>query len=414
MSNPEVAVIGAGYAGLAAALSLGDAGVEVVVLEARDRVGGRVWSVPLRGGEVAELGGEWIFEGYEVLEELARRFALELLPTGVDYALRDAPGVASVADQVAFLEAATHAADAVPSSELEGATLGPFLEGVPGDEPARAAVRARLQGTCAVDLGRVSLGVAWREGLLDPRGAGPTWRLARGNGSLADTAAAALPEVRLGTTAERVVADGLGVRVSVRSGGATAEVRAGAVVVTVPAPVLRSLGFEPELPADVRAALDALPFGVASKLVVATQDEPSPRSRQSVDGPFWWWAALGEGGRPRRCVTAFAGSPTAQEGLGVGSGDPAVWVARLRSLDPEVGTGDARLVSWGEDPFARGAYSAMSNEVVPLLPALERPAGRVVLAGEHTAGPRWHGTMEGALRSGRRAAGQVLELLDRD
>ncbi len=69
---------------------------------------------------------------------------------------------------------------------------------------------------------------------------------------------------------------------------------------------------------------------------------------------------------------------------------------------------------WGSDPLAGGAYSAIPPGAVALLPALERPFGRVVLAGEHTAGLRWHGTLEGALRSGRRAARDVREVLGGD
>jgi monoamine oxidase len=74
--------------------------------------------------------------------------------------------------------------------------------------------------------------------------------------------------------------------------------------------------------------------------------------------------------------------------------------------------GRARVVHWGRnDPLVGGAYCAIPPGAPPLLPALERPFGRVVLAGEHTAGVRWHGTLEGALRSGRRAADAVRAVL---
>jgi monoamine oxidase len=76
--------------------------------------------------------------------------------------------------------------------------------------------------------------------------------------------------------------------------------------------------------------------------------------------------------------------------------------------------GDPVLAAWASDPFARGAYSAVSNETLTLLGALEEPFGRAAFAGEHTAGVRWHGTMEGAIRSGRRAAAHVLRMLALD
>ena len=81
----RVVVVGAGLAGLAAARTLTDAGRDVIVVEARDRVGGRVWSVPLENGEIAELGAEWIMPGDTELERWAERFGIALVASGVDY-----------------------------------------------------------------------------------------------------------------------------------------------------------------------------------------------------------------------------------------------------------------------------------------------------------------------------------------
>jgi monoamine oxidase len=90
----------------------------------------------------------------------------------------------------------------------------------------------------------------------------------------------------------------------------------------------------------------------------------------------------------------------------------AVGLARLRALEPGLAPAvQARLVDWASDRFAGGGYSAIPPGAPGSLPALERPFGAIVLCGEHTAGLRWHGTMEGAIRSGRRAAAQSLELL---
>ena len=96
----RVVVIGGGFAGLAAATELADRGVDVLVLEARDRVGGRVWSERVRapGGELELLegGAEFILDGYEVMRELAHRYRLGLADTGMSYYVREPRGGALI------------------------------------------------------------------------------------------------------------------------------------------------------------------------------------------------------------------------------------------------------------------------------------------------------------------------------
>ncbi|HEY7755527.1 MAG TPA: FAD-dependent oxidoreductase, partial [Actinomycetota bacterium] len=180
MSDTNAIVVGAGYAGLAAALDLLDAGASVAVLEARNRVGGRVRSAHLANGAIAELGGEWIFEGYQELVELAGRFGLALAPTGTDFGRRAVVDLdVSLEEQDAFLAAAEDALRATGRDALERGSIGAFLSGVPGDARVRTAVMARLQGTCAMDLAQVALAAG--VDLLRPGGAGPSFRLAEGN-----------------------------------------------------------------------------------------------------------------------------------------------------------------------------------------------------------------------------------------
>jgi monoamine oxidase len=394
-----VVVVGAGYAGLAAARALRDRGLSVIVLEASSRVGGRVRSARTARGHVVELGGEWIFEGYDHLIGLARRFGIDLVPMGCDFGRRQAMDVtAPLEAQDLVLASLRERFDGDPDER----TLGEALEASP-PSPALDALRARFQGTCAADVRDVALAPALAEGLR-PGPAGPSWRIAEGNDRFA-TALADDVEVRFGAIVERVVDDGR----SVRAGGPGVDVVADAAVIAVPLPLLRALVIEPAPPAPVSAAIDALGFGAASKLVVEVRRRLAPRARQSVAGPFWWWVSNDAEGSARPVVTSFAGSAAAQADLAVGDGG-RTWVERLTALDPDVEVvGDPLLARWDREPFSGGAYSVIRPGAAERMAALAHPFGRVALAGEHTAGPAWHGTMEGALRTGMRAAGQLVD-----
>jgi monoamine oxidase len=399
-----VVVVGAGFAGLAAALDLHDAGVSVVVLEARKRVGGRVLSVELGNGEIAELGAEWIMPDDEVLRSTIDRLDLPAADAGVDYLRREPRGHAAV--PIEELDAFLEAADAhLAGSDATGRSMGAMLDGVPGDDRARIVAKARLQGTFASGLDLVAWRAGWHAGRLAAEPA-VYRRMAAGNQSIAHAVARLLPDVRRGRRATSVAARGG--RVAVEAGE---RIEAQAVVVAVPVRPLAELTFDPPLPSEQREAFEGLPTGVASKLAVPLGGEPERCAIQCADLPFWFWVADGADGRPRRVVTSFAGSELAQERLATGSGDPTTWRRRIVELAPELRPeGTAVMKVWADDPCSRGAYTAWDHLSLSRRPQFERMHGAVAFAGEHTAGDH-SGTMEGALRSGRRAAAQVLELL---
>ena len=404
-TSTGVVVVGAGLAGLAAARDIVDRGVEVLVVEARERVGGRVWSATLANRAVVELGGEWIAEHDEAVFALARRFDVPAVDTGVDFRHRDAKGL-TAAEQRAFLAEAGRALESI--DDLFGVSLGALLDRIPGTEAQRAALRMRLQGTSALDVGQVTARIVEADRAFST-GGGRYFRLGRGNQHLATEIAYSLPDVRLGWAVDAVVDDGVD-GVTVRSG--PHEVRSRAAVVAVPAPIAARLRYEPALPPELATALRELPMGLASKLAVATKGKPTRRTLQSMELPMWCWVANGRGDEPRRCVASFAGSSVAQEALGVASGRVGPWLERLRAMNPDLElVGEPLWYAWGDDPFTVGAYSAWDDRSWDRHDVFRMPAGRVVFAGEHTAGPKHYATMEGAVRSGLRAAAQVLELL---
>jgi monoamine oxidase len=407
-THARAVVVGAGFAGLSAATALADGGVDVTVLEARERVGGRVWSTTLTNGAVVELGAEWIMAGDSVVHGTAARFEVPLVETGASYGRREPWGrhAATLEAQSAFLEAAGSALGSLSPDRAAAMSVGEFLAAVDGDDAARSIVALRLAGTCAQDLRDVSLASLGDERPFSAD-SGPYHRAAHGNQAIAQAMAEQLGDVRTGRVVDAIEHDEGGV--TVRAGPSSE--RADLAVVAVPAPIAARLPFAPALPEPVASVLARLPMGHASKFAVATKGRPSVRSRQASDRSMWCWAANGAGGKARRCVAAFAGSPAAQESLGVTRGAVEPWLEEVREMNPDLTlVGEPVLYAWADDPFTLGAYSSWDRASWERRGVLAEPVGRLAFAGEHTAGDH-HGTMEGALRSGRRAAEQALAVL---
>jgi monoamine oxidase len=400
-------VVGAGLAGLSAAGELHSAGVDVVVAEARDRVGGRVHSIRLSDGAVAELGAEWIMDGDAAVRGLAEELGLELAESGVDYVMREAPEGASREEQIAALATAREELSRMSEQEIRASSIGSFLDRLPLSDRQRRTLRARIQGSISAELDGITLRITEAERAFHA-GSGPYRRTTNGNQEIALSMARSLPDVRLGHVVDEISSDGG--RVTVRGDGF--ELHGTAAVVAVPAPIAASLRYAPALAEEQRAALAELPMGVASKLAAAAEPPPSLRARQDVEVPYWCWAARRGGDEAAPVVAAFAGSPSAQERLRTASGDASTWMERLRSLNPDVRfTGEVVMKAWADDPFARGSYSALDSRSWERVELLRRPAGRIAFAGEHTAAPHDYATMNGAILSGRRAAQDVLRIL---
>ena len=389
-------VIGGGFAGLAAATELAVRGVDVLVCEARDRVGGRVWSE--RVPALIERGAEFILDGYEVMRALARRYGLALADTGMSYYVREPRGVAIDA---ATLQAA---GIAIARAAGSGASAAQAVAALDLPAPVAEAVIARIEISSALESDRLSADVLEHAAAFDPH---PSHRLAAGNQALADAMAERLGErVRLRTPVLAVDRGAGTIRVRTVAG----DLDARAVVIALPLPVLRDLEIAPALPAWKLAALDRVALGHAAKLHVPLARPAATSAVMSVPDRYWCWTATGGDGTVAPVLNCFAGSPGALDRLAVAAG-PEAWLERVRRLRPDLepGDGGAVLTTWSDDPWAQGAYStpglATQAGDEDLLAA---PSGPLHFAGEYTAGP-WSGLMEGALRSGIRAARAVAQ-----
>ena len=135
----RVCVVGAGLAGLAAADALRGAGIEPVVLEARDRVGGRVWTAATGTGAAVEMGAEFVTDGYEVLPATVRRLGLRLSPMGMSFGDREPrDGIGTTRRQLA--EACRLVSEAVGRGGLDGVSLAALLDRLPLDAGARELI----------------------------------------------------------------------------------------------------------------------------------------------------------------------------------------------------------------------------------------------------------------------------------
>src|SRR6266508_1952148 len=329
----RVCVVGAGFAGLAAAAALADGGVEPLVLEARERVGGRVHSRRLENGAVVELGAEFVERDQQAVVATAGRLGLELVPTGMAYGDREPRGGIGV--DRATLHAELDRLWRRPCWPGCRSTPGPTRRSPPACRSRPPCRSTSWPPPCSTMPGRPS-------------------RPARASASAAATSASpsGWPTASRApsTSASRVEAVAWS-DTSVRVTAAGGVLDADACVLALPASVTGRLRFEPPLPAWKADALGRVVYGHAAKLFVPLRRVPPPSAVLSVPDHFWTWTARGDqAGAVQPLVSAFAGSAPALARLGVAAG-PATWLGRLRALRPDLDLEEAGVVlsTWDDD-----------------------------------------------------------------
>jgi monoamine oxidase len=417
LNRPDVVVVGAGLAGLRAARDLVENGRSVVVLEARDRMGGRGFTADLNG-RLVELGGSWFTpDHHQVMAEL-RRYGL---PT------RDFPPIRHVRwrtggelrfglpvpwHEFGALERAlvrvVHDAEAVGRGETEVASISAaaYIDSLDPPPSVRDFLTGwwQLMGGAPPDKGAVidALGAiashGGLSGLVTCLAHGPS----TGWSALAEAlAASAGVEVRLGQTVAGVRTNHDEVTVLTAAG---AEIRAVAVIVAVPVNVLPTITFDPPLPARVEEAAGRN-AGAALKVLMLVRGVPPHGIAVGVgEGLHWWYVDDEQDGLVR--VTGFGWEDPAF--------DPADrhHVERaLAAFFPEATLEAFVSHDWIGDPASRGTWLTAPAGAIDLLePSRFRPAGRIFFAGSDVAEEE-AGWFEGALRSGSAAARDAGALL---
>ncbi len=429
----DVAVLGAGASGLNAARLLAESGCSVLILEARDRIGGRILTVDDPALPVpVELGAEFIHGSAPATFELLRRSGMSAMDSsGNRVTVRDgrpSPRGEAFGDLHRLMQQ-------VDSLREEDLSVEEFLARHASDpslDSACARARMMVEGFDAADPRRASVRAIAREwsGM-----AGGQFRPASGYGvlmaQLARTLEGTDTQIRLQTVVSSVDWTGTEVRITASSPTESYEAVARRALVTFPVSVLQlranapgAVRFVPPL-ADKVNALQGLALGAVFKVILrfdhAFWDKAQGgrfanagflHSPQAVFPTLW--TAL-----PTRAplLTAWMGGPRAQRLEGTTSSQ--IVERALESVErifgAEVGVRDQLQASyvhdWQRDPFARGAYNYITVGGSHAPEALARPLRhRLFFAGEATSASDV-GTVEAALQSGRRAAGEILESL---
>lgn len=427
-TEADVIVVGAGAAGLAAAARLARKLKRIVVLEARDRIGGRIWVERLRGwpGPV-ELGAEFVHTGNAAMAAWLRRGKLKQAPVVERHWLMEQGRRLAVPDAWKRIDAVMR-------------QVGPRFRGSFGEWLGRHAdeltaadrvlASTFVEGFHGAPLDRMSARTLYRATF----GEEEQTRLRAGYGELVDTLQRALPADRVKLELGAVISRVQWRRGAVIVADGKRRWRARAALVTVPAGVLHAregdrgaIRFSPKLPAKDQA-WRALGVGHALRVVLRLRSDVWTRGFLPVElrarrgrefgfvhsdesaFPVWWSKA------PQPVLIGWTGGLAAERMAGWTPDQihrearralARVFACAESRIDRAVL--DGRTHDWAGDPFTRGAYSfSVAGEEEAPKRAAAPVQNTLFFAGEATADPLELGTVHGALASGERAAEEIL------
>jgi monoamine oxidase len=444
----DVIIVGAGFAGLSAALQVARAGHSVLVLEARDRVGGRVVNRSIGNGQVLEAGGQWIGVTQNRMARLARIFGVETYPTfevgsGVTIfgGERRLGGfrLEVEAKYKGLINALQTLADDVPidtpwaapqAATLDAMTLEQWIDGQTDSSDARAAFEsvADLWGAETRDVSLLfalfyiaAAGNEHNPGtlarLLGTRQGAQQLRFVGGSQLIAQKMAASL--------GNHVILSAPVRSISQTNNGVLARtdqysVEAQRIIVAIPPPLALGIQYEPALPDRRVRLLQGMPMGALVKV------------QAIYDRPFWRDMGLSGISRLEGEPVSFtfdnsppSGSPGVLVGF-IGGDEGRAWgsypadkrrsmvLAAFASIVGNEALSPLDFIDkdWPEEPWSVGCPVAYAPPgiLTAFGDVIRTPVGPIHWAGTETA-TFWNGYMEGAVRSGERAAAEVLAVL---
>jgi len=429
----KILVVGAGIAGIAAARELHDQGFDVTVLEARNRLGGRIHTYDL-GGQPVDLGAQWIHSSRgNPISALADKFGIKTVTPGYSsYSAYDSKGQQiSLAESTGLWAKAQNLVD--QTRKINERLLS---KGSPDISMARALSEAGLgqnmapretrilfsllgsmiEADEAEDLENISLEYYWGEDEEDSDLDGPDLAFPQGYHQIIKNLAKNL-DIRLNQKVQSIAYGKSGVTIATAKG----EFRASRAVITLPLGVLKTkaVEFDPPLPKRKAQAVTGLRMGLANKTVLRFPNAFWPDSQflgyvSEKRGLFVYWVnihrytnvpilSLWSHGNAGRNMESFSDTQTVDLAMGA-----IRKVFGSKTPDPI----DFRITRWNSDPYSLGSYSTMPpGGSYDLYDDLAKPVKkRIFFAGEATN--RYHmATVHGAYLSGLREARRIAKLV---
>ncbi|MEX0620890.1 MAG: flavin monoamine oxidase family protein [Solirubrobacterales bacterium] len=444
-SEAEVAVIGAGLAGLSAARKLAQGGVDVVVIEARDRVGGRTENGYL-GGEPVELGGQWVGPGQDEILGLIDELGLETFPTWIEGenlldlngSIRRYKGTVPKVNPVALAEVwvAMKRIDrlsrrvdpaqpwAAPRAERwDSRSVADWISGTVFTATARDLIRLAVHAFWAAEPDEISMlhflaysrAAGSIESLLETEGGAQDSRVVGGTQAISDRMAKDLGD-RVVTGAPVSAVEWDGDAVALEAGGRV--FRARRAIVTVPPVLAGRINWRPGLPEARTGLVSSMLPGRAIKAMAAYEtpfwrEEGLSGSATSIGSPVSMvFDNTPSSGAPGVLVSFFEASSADVAGAMPDVERRELVIGNLTRLFGEQASRPLGYLDrcWANEEFSSGCYGAFMppGAWTRWGEALSEPVGPIHWAGAETA-TRWTGYMDGAISSGRRAATEVVD-----
>lgn len=451
LTPAKVVVIGAGLAGLSAGFELKERGHEVVILEARHRAGGRVYTLraPFSDGLHVQAGGSffWAFET-DCAKPYIQRFNLKVAAqrteqlSGVNY-LHGKRINNLWGGQPDWYPGLSPQEQGSSLGELRQQYLNPMIEEVL-EAPDTAAQQALIERydrvsfeelllqrgatSSAIDLLRLASfdflgesGVSAYHVLNSManfgRTTGPLYKIEGGNDLLPKAFAQELAaDIRYGASVQEIKHGEQDVEVVYKTGPTHATVKADYLVCTLPFSVLRTLQVTPPFSLEKRRAIDELPYLSTSTVFLQAKKkfwvEQGLSGDATTDLPIhYWWESTAEQKGPRGILEAFIPGASGRRVSAMGKTERIRFaLGQAEEIFPgmrehfEVGASK----SWIDDPNSLGCGVYFKRgQIISLYPHIATPEGRIHFAGAHTASLPFFGYMNGALESGIRVANEI-------